>query len=119
VLYESGFAPRWYVPRDDIATETLQSVEGQTFCPYKGIASYYDIGEARNAAWSYRAPIDDVARIADLVSFYPKKVEITIDGEKLDEAPGQNVIAHGPDRNLSVDEVGGIQLVEDGAAAGV
>lgn len=119
VLYESGFAPRWYVPRTDIDADALHAVEGQTFCPYKGLASYYDIGDARNAAWSYRAPFEEVARIADLVSFYPKKVEITLDGETLVEAPGQNVISHGPDRNLSVDEIGGIQLVEDTAAAQV
>jgi uncharacterized protein (DUF427 family) len=117
VLYESGFAPRWYVPRADIAAESLRAVEGQTFCPYKGLASYYDIGDARNAAWSYRAPFDEVARIADLVSFYPMKMAVTIDGERLEEAPGQNVISHGPDRNLSVDEVGGIQLAEDAAVA--
>jgi uncharacterized protein (DUF427 family) len=117
VLYESGFAPRWYVPRADIAADALRAVEGQTFCPYKGLASYYDIGDARNAAWSYRAPFAEVARVADLVSFYPKKVRITIDGERLEEAPGQNVIAHGPDRNLSVDEIGGIQLSE-GVATG-
>ena len=116
VLYESGFAPRWYVPRTDVAAEALHAVDGQTFCPYKGLASYYDIGEARNAAWSYRAPFEEVARIADLVSFYPTKVTITIDGEKLEEAPGQNVISHGPDRNLSVDEIGGIQLADDPAA---
>jgi hypothetical protein len=30
---------------------------------------------------------------------------------------GQNVISHGPDRNRSVDEIGGVQLVEDPAAA--
>jgi uncharacterized protein (DUF427 family) len=117
VLYESGFAPRWYVPRTDIDADALDAVAGQTFCPYKGVASYYDIGEARNAAWSYRAPFEEVARIADLVSFYPKKVTIMLDGQKLDEAPGQNVISHGPDRNLSVDEVGGIQLAEDVAVA--
>jgi uncharacterized protein (DUF427 family) len=116
VLYESGFAPRWYVPRTDIAADALHAVEGQTFCPYKGLASYYDIGGARNAAWSYRSPFEEVARIADLVSFYPAKLTITIDEEKLEEAPGQNVIAHGPDRNLSVDEVGGIQLAEGVAA---
>jgi uncharacterized protein (DUF427 family) len=116
VLYESGFAPRWYVPRADIAAEALHAVEGQTFCPYKGLASYYDIGQTRNAAWSYRAPFDEVARIADLVSFYPEKVTITIDGEKLEAAPGQNVISHGADRNLSVDEIGGIQLVDEAAA---
>jgi uncharacterized protein (DUF427 family) len=117
VLYESGFAPRWYVPRADVAAEALRAVEGQTFRPYKGLASYYDIGDIRNAAWSYRAPFEEVARVADFVSFYPEKVTITIDGEKLEPAPGQNVISHGPDRNLSVDEIGGIQLVEDAAAA--
>jgi hypothetical protein len=45
-----------------------------------------------------------------------RKLTITIDGEKLEPAPGQNVIPHGPDRNLSVDEIGGIQLVGDAAA---
>ncbi|MDH6220315.1 DUF427 domain-containing protein [Streptomyces pseudovenezuelae] len=34
VLYESGFAPRWYVPRADVDESTLTPVEGQTFCPY-------------------------------------------------------------------------------------
>jgi uncharacterized protein (DUF427 family) len=117
VLYESGFAPRWYVPRADIAAEARHAIEGQTFCLSEGLASYYDIGNTRTAAWSYRARFEEVARIADLVSFYPEKVTITVDGEKLEPAPGQNVISHGPDRNLSVDEIGGIQLVEDAAAA--
>jgi uncharacterized protein (DUF427 family) len=115
VLYESGFAPRWYVPRADIVADALEPVEGQTFCPYKGLASYYNVGEARTAAWSYRAPFEEVERITDLVSFYPEKVTIMIDGEKLEPVPGQTVIAHGPDRNLSVDEIGGIQLIEEAA----
>lgn len=38
-LYESGFAPRWYVAREDIDESALNPVEGQTFCPYKGVAS--------------------------------------------------------------------------------
>jgi hypothetical protein len=39
-------------------------------------------------------------------------VTITIDDEKLQPLPGQNVLPHGPDRNLSVDKIGGVQLVE-------
>jgi uncharacterized protein (DUF427 family) len=113
VLYESGFAPRWYVPRADVIADVLRAVEGQTFCPYKGLASYYDVGDTPTAAWSYRAPFEEVARIADLVSFYAEKLAITIDDETLEPVPGQEVIAHGPDRNLSVDEIGGIRLVED------
>jgi uncharacterized protein (DUF427 family) len=42
VLFESGFAPRWYVPRGDVDQSALTPVEGQTFCPYKGLASYYE-----------------------------------------------------------------------------
>src|SRR5215831_6459847 len=46
VLYESGFAPRWYVPRADVDESALTPVELQTFCPYKGLCSYYSIGNA-------------------------------------------------------------------------
>ena len=104
------------VPRADVVADALGLVEGQTFCPYKGIASYYDVGDSRNAAWSYRAPTEGMARIAGLVSFEPDKVTITIDGERLDPVPGQTVSAHGPDRNLSVDEAGGIQSTEPESA---
>jgi uncharacterized protein (DUF427 family) len=107
VLYESGFAPRWYVPRDDVNEATLEQVELQTFCPYKGLCSYYDIGEARRAAWSYRNPYREVDRIAQMVSFEPDKVTVVIDGVVQRLEPGQHVVAHGPDRNLALDEVTG------------
>jgi uncharacterized protein (DUF427 family) len=106
VLYESGFAARWYVPRADVVGDALNAVDFQTFCPYKGIASYYDIDGLTRAAWSYRAPLDDMAAIGDLVSFEPDRVEVTLDGERLELAPGQNVVSHGIDRDLSVGEAG-------------
>jgi uncharacterized protein (DUF427 family) len=111
VLYESGFAPRWYVPRSDVVADALSAVDLRTFCPYKGIASYYDIGDAKQAAWSYRAPFDDMAAIGDLISFEPDKVEVTLDGERLEPEPGQSVTSHGIDRNLSVDEAGALTAV--------
>lgn len=105
VLYESGFAPRWYVPREDIQEKELTPVEGQTFCLYKGLASYYDIGEAKKAAWSYREAYTEVGRVDDLVSFEPDKVEVYLDGERLHLEPGQQVVPHGVDRGLGTDEV--------------
>jgi uncharacterized protein (DUF427 family) len=116
VLYESGFAPRWYVPRDDVVAEALTPAELQTFCPYKGVASYYDIDGVSQAAWSYRAPFDDMAAIGDLVSFEPDRVEVTLDGERLELEPGQTVVAHGIDRNLSVDEAGALTALVGGAS---
>ncbi|MGA3133119.1 MAG: DUF427 domain-containing protein [Terracidiphilus sp.] len=104
VLYESGFAPRWYVPRADIDQAALTFVKHQTFCPYKGICSYYDIGDARLAAWSYRDAFSEVGRISDLVSFEPDIVSVEVDGTRLRLEPGQTVIPHGPDRELTVDE---------------
>jgi uncharacterized protein (DUF427 family) len=104
-LYESGFAPRWYVPAEDVDDSLLQPVERQTFCPYKGLCSYYDIGDAHQAAWSYRQPYTEVDRIGGLVSFEPDKVTVTIDGERLQPAPGQHVVPHGADRGLTPDEV--------------
>jgi uncharacterized protein (DUF427 family) len=110
VLYESGFAPRWYVPRADVVAGALTAAESRTFCPYKGIASYYDLGETRNVAWSYRAPFEDMAAIGEMVSFEPDRVEITLDGERLEPAPGQTVVSHGIDRDLSIDEAGALRV---------
>ena len=116
MLYESGFAPRWYVPRADVVAEALTALELQTFCPYKGIASYYDIEGIHHAAWSYRAPFDDMAAVADLVSFEPDRVEVTLDGERLELEPGQTVVSHGVDRDLSIGEGGALTAGLRGAA---
>jgi len=104
VLYESGFAPRWYVPRADVDESALAEVDRQTFCPYKGLCSYYNIGDAHQAAWSYRHAYPEVCRISDFVSFEPDIVTVQIDGRPIHLEPGQTVIPHGPDRNLTVGE---------------
>jgi len=104
VLYESGFAPRWYVPRGDVDESALTPVKHQTFCPYKGLCSYYDVGDEHLAVWSYREAYPEVGRISDLLSFEPDIVSVQLDGKQLRLAPGQTVIPHGPDRGLTVAE---------------
>jgi uncharacterized protein (DUF427 family) len=116
VLYESGFAPRWYVPREDVVADAIRPSDLQTFCPYKGIASYCDVDATQNAAWSYRAPFDDMAAIGDLISFEPDRVEVTLDDRRVEREPGQNVISHGIDRNLDVGEAGARTAVIEGAS---
>jgi uncharacterized protein (DUF427 family) len=104
-LYESGFAPRWYVARENINESALKLVDVQTFCPYKGICSYYDIGSHQRAAWSYINAWREVVRVTNLVSFEPDKVDVYLDGKQLQLEPGQTVIPHGVDRGLDTDEV--------------
>ncbi|HZE74160.1 MAG TPA: DUF427 domain-containing protein, partial [Gemmatimonadales bacterium] len=105
VLYESGFAPRWYVPRADVDESALTSVERQTFCPYKGLCSYYNIyyniGDAHLAVWSYPEAYPEVGRISNFLSFEPDIVSVQLDGKQLHLEPGQTVIPHGPDRELT------------------
>jgi uncharacterized protein (DUF427 family) len=109
VLYESGFAPRWYVLRGDIDESALTPVGHQTFCPYKGLCSYYDVGDAPLGAWSYREAYAQAGRISDLVSFEPYIVSVHLHGGQLRLEPGQTVIPHGPDRDLDVPAATGKQ----------
>lgn len=105
VLCESGFAPRWYVPRADIDGSALAPVKFQTFCPYKGLCSYYAIGDAAHAAWFYPDAYPEVRRISNFVSFEPDMVTVHLDSVQLRLEPGQTVVAHGPDRNIDVTEL--------------
>jgi hypothetical protein len=69
------------------------------------MCSYYDIGDAREVAWSYHHAYPEVDRISDLVSFEPDVVSVQLDGTELRLEPGQTVIPHCPDRDLTVAEV--------------
>jgi hypothetical protein len=73
-----------------------------TFCPYKGFCSYYNVGDAPQVAWSYRHAYAEVGGISDFVSFEPDIVSVQLDGIPIHLEPGQTVIPHGPDRNLTV-----------------
>jgi uncharacterized protein (DUF427 family) len=110
VLFESGFAPRWYIPREDVDAEALTLSPFRTFCPYKGVANYYNIGDHTKIAWSYTKAWREVARISNFLSFEQDLIDVFLDGKKLILEPGQAVLAHGPDRGLDPDE-----LVERGA----
>lgn len=105
VLFESGYAPRWYVPREDVDEAALTLIDVQSFCPYKGVATYYEIGHEKQAAWSYLDAWQEVERISDFVSFEPDKVEVFIDGKPLRFEPTQRVPHYGSDRGLDLKEL--------------
>ena len=104
-VFETGFMPRWYVPRDDVASGALRDDPRRTMCPYKGVAHHYDvIAGARRlpaAAWSYPEALPESARLAGYVSFDTEQVEVWLDGERLLPAADQEVVATGTDRNLA------------------
>ena len=82
-LREAGYPPVQYIPLDDVDQTLLAATATQTYCPYKGDASYYSIvladGELTDAVWSYREPYDFVAEIAGHVAFYTDRVEVNVE----------------------------------------
>lgn len=78
---ETKHDPVLYFPREDVNMALLERTDHETFCPFKGEASYWNLqagGEfSENAAWSYEDPFEQVAGIRDYVAFYADRVEIT------------------------------------------
>lgn len=68
-----------YFPPDSINQEYFKESSRQSTCPWKGLASYYDIevnGETNSgAAWYYQNPSSAAAQIKDHVAFW-KGVEV-------------------------------------------
>ena len=83
VLTEATYPPVLYIPKRDVATDALEPSSHETYCPYKGEASYYSLRHADRVAeyavWTYESPYDAVAPIAGHVAFYPDQVEIEHD----------------------------------------
>ena len=63
-----------YFPPDSINKEYFQANSTHTTCPWKGVASYYDIVVAdqvnRGAAWYYPQPKPAAANIKDYIAFW-------------------------------------------------
>ena len=81
-LREASYAPVHYIPLADVDEGAIRPSHGETYCPFKGDATYYALiagDEAiEDAIWTYEQPYDAVAEIQGRVAFYPENVEITI-----------------------------------------
>jgi uncharacterized protein (DUF427 family) len=79
-LRESTYPGMYYIPRADADVSLLERTEHQTYCPYKGDASYYSLLPAGaagvNAVWTYETPYDAVTPIKEHLAFYPDRVTI-------------------------------------------
>lgn len=85
-VFETTLPTRWYLPRDDVRMDLLESSDTVTHCPFKGVARFFSVragGEMHpDLAWSYPDPIPENPRIAELVAFFNERVDLVIDGER-------------------------------------
>lgn len=85
VLWESDYPPVYYVPMTDVGQGHLTPTDHETYCPYKGNASYWTLEaggiEEQNAVWVYNDPYDESQALKGHVAFYPDKVEFKAENE--------------------------------------
>ena len=89
LLFETGLPTRYYIDRTDVAFEHLEPSGTQSLCPYKGVTSGYwsaRVGDTvhDDIAWTYNTPLPAVAPITNLVAFYNEKLDLTVDGVRLE-----------------------------------
>ena len=82
-LAEATYPVVQYIPLADVDLSLLERTTTQSYCPYKGDASYYTVqtpdgGTERDLIWTYEHPYPSVAEIAGYVAFYPDRSEITV-----------------------------------------
>ena len=75
-LEEGSYPAVYYFPRKDVRMERLERSTHETYCPFKGTASYYSFKDgAKNAVWTYEQPYDEMLAIKEHLAFYPDKVD--------------------------------------------
>jgi uncharacterized protein (DUF427 family) len=83
-LAEASYPVAQYIPLVDLDQSLLERTTTQTYCPYKGDASYYTVNtpdgsKETDVIWTYEHPYPSVAEIAGHVAFYPDRAEIVVD----------------------------------------
>jgi len=70
-----------YFPPSSIDKSVLSESSRTSACPWKGLASYYNINvggkELKDSAWYYPQPKDAASNIKDHVAFYTSKVQVS------------------------------------------
>jgi uncharacterized protein (DUF427 family) len=84
LLFEPPLPVRHYLPAADVRMDLLTPSDTRTFCAYKGEASYFSHADEPDVAWTYIAPLREAAEVTDRVAFFSERVDIVLDGERLE-----------------------------------
>jgi uncharacterized protein (DUF427 family) len=84
VLFETQLPARYYLPPEDVRMDRLRPSDTSSRCAYKGEASYWALDGVGDVAWTYRAPLRDAAEVTDRIAFFNERVDMTVDGERLE-----------------------------------
>lgn len=96
VMYETRLPPTIYIPRADVSVELSEETELQTFCPFKGTATYHDVvlGDQRlaNSVWAYEDALPESKAIQGHIGFLPNAYDrLDLGGNTLEQPQDGNI----------------------------
>lgn len=96
VMYETRLDPVIYFPIEDLAVDIASASDLQTFCPFKGTASYRNllIGDEThtNAIWTYTRPLPESRAVDGYFSFMPGVADrLDLEGVELSHPSSGNI----------------------------
>ncbi|MFN8196349.1 MAG: DUF427 domain-containing protein [Nocardioidaceae bacterium] len=84
VLLEPPLPPRFYLDPADVRTDLLTPTDTETWCAYKGRASYWARDGHGDVAWVYEEPLRDAAEVRGRIAFFTERVDVVVDGRRPD-----------------------------------
>lgn len=97
VMYETRLPPTIYFPPEDVIFDHTENSELQTFCPFKGTASYRSLTIAddrlENAIWMYNSPMPEAEKVKAHIGFQRH--------EDFELDLGENELQAGNDGNIA------------------
>jgi uncharacterized protein (DUF427 family) len=92
-VLETSHPPTYYLPRAAFAEGVLRPAAGQSWCEWKGQASYFDLvaptRQAPRAAWTYERPTAPFEALVGAVAVMAAQVDrCTVNGEEVAPQPG-------------------------------
>lgn len=88
-VLETSHPPTYYLPIESFLSGVLVEVPGQTYCEYKGAASYFDLHVGaeviQRAAWTYKNPNGGFEQLSGKVAVYANLVDRCTVGDEVVE----------------------------------
>jgi uncharacterized protein (DUF427 family) len=85
-ILETSHPPTIYLPPGAFEPGLLRVAGRRSFCEWKGVASYVDVGDRGGAGWFYPDPVAAYAALKDHVSVYPSRMDACYLGDELVQA---------------------------------
>lgn len=104
-VLETSHPSTYYIPKEDFLPGILAKATGQTFCEWKGLATYWTLTlngkSAEKAAWSYETPTPGFQKIQGYIAVYAAPMDACFVGDEQVQPQSSNFYGGWITKNLT------------------